>query len=383
MPKKNPLIMIPGPTPIPQSILKAIAKQPIKHRSDEFISIMEEIYTNLKYIFQTKNDIFIFTSSGTGAMCGALENLLNPKDRILCLVTGKFGERWAEIAKLRGAEVDILSCNFGEVITPQMLENYLNSHKPYKAITLTHSETSTGVANDLQSLCAIIKKTKSLCIVDGISSICAMPCKMDEWGIDILVSGSQKGFMLPPGLAFLALSTKAYEIHKKCLFPSFYFNFSLYKESLKKNTTPFTPSINLIFGLLESLRTIKNIGLENLYHKHKKHTFALRDAIRAIGLELLVKNDLHASYATTSIIPPNDIKAQTIIKYLQENYNIIITGGQGELEEKIFRIGTLGHIQDEDLIKIIIALEQTLKNLGYKFEKQIGLKTLLEKLKIP
>lgn len=383
MPKKNPLMMIPGPTPIPQSILKAIAKQPIKHRSDEFASIMQEIYTNLKYIFQTKNDVFIFASSGTGAMCGALENILNPKDRILCLVTGKFGERWAEIAKLRGAEVDILSCNFGEVITPKMLQDHLSLHKPYKAITLTHSETSTGVANDLQSLCAIIKKTESLCIVDGISSICAMPCKMDEWGIDILISGSQKGLMLPSGLSFLALSAKAYEIHKKCLFPSFYFNFSLHKEALKKNTTPFTPSINLIFGLLESLRIIKNIGLENLYHKHKKHTFALRDAIRAMGLELFVKDDAHASYATTSIIPPNGIKAQDIIKYLQENYNIIIASGQQELEEKIFRIGTLGYIHNEDLIQTITALEQTLQNLGYKFENKIGTQTLLEKLKMP
>lgn len=377
--KKN-LLMMPGPTPVPHFLLKEIAKNPIPHRSRDFTLMLEEIETNLKYVFETKNDIFIYTSSGTGAMCAALENILNPNDRVLCLVTGIFGQRWADIAKTKGASVDIISSPLGKNIDPLVLQEYLSKNKPYKIITLAHNETSTGAANNLQSLCPIIKKSGALCVVDGISSICAMPCKMDALNIDIVISGSQKGFMLPPGLSFLALSKEAFAMHKKCISPSFYFNFSLYKNALKNFSTPFTPSINLVFGLYHALDFIREKSLETLHMEHKQRTLALRKSLKALGLKLLVSNDEDAGYALTAVFPPANIQANTLREILKDKHKIFVADGQKELQNKIIRIGTLGHISNKDLFTFTQALEDTLYHLGYKFTPKIGTKTLKESL---
>ncbi|WP_104696880.1 MULTISPECIES: pyridoxal-phosphate-dependent aminotransferase family protein [unclassified Helicobacter] len=377
--KKN-LLMMPGPTPVPNFLLKEIAKDPIPHRSTEFITLLKEVYENLKYVFQTQNDIFIYASSGTGAMCAALENILNPNDRILCLVMGSFSQRWVDIAKMRGAQVDIISCPLGKNINPTLLQEHLNKNAPYKVITLTHNETSTGAANNLQVLCPIIKESGALCVVDGISSICAMPCKMDELGIDILISGSQKGFMLPAGLSFLALSQKAFQMHQECIHPSFYFNFSLYKDALKTHSTPFTPSINLIFGLYYALQFIKQKKLETLHMEHKQRTLALRRSFRALGLDLVVPDDADAGYALTAIFPPKNIQANTLREILKNQYKILVADGQNELKNKIIRIGTLGYINNKNLIFFTQALENTLYQLGYKFKPNIGTKTLIKAL---
>lgn len=380
--KDKTFLMIPGPTPVPESVMLDIAKHPIGHRSSEFSSILEEVYTNLKYVFQTQNDVFIYTSSGTGAMCAALENLINPGDKVLSLVLGNFGNRWAKIAESRGAIVEKIEVNAGEVINPEILKKRLDEDidKEIKIVTLTHSETSTGAANDIQTLCSLIRAHGALSVVDGVTSVCAMPCKPDEWGIDVLVSGSQKGFMIPPGLAFLTANERAWNVYEQCKNPSFYFDWGAYRKSTRANSTPFTPAVNLIVGLNTALKMIKSEGIENVNMRHKKHCLALRAALRALNLELLVPDDKNSSYAITSILPPEDISVPDIRKTLKEDYDIVVANGQNQLKDKIFRIGTLGFVSDRDLISCIGALESTLYKLGHKFTLGNGLKTLIEEL---
>lgn len=373
-------LMIPGPTPVPESALIEMAKHPMAHRSKEFSNILKEVYEDLKYVFQTKNDVFLFTASGTGAMCAALENIVNEGDKVLCLVIGNFGARWAKIAESRGAEVIKLEVPLGEVIKPQMLEEALNKNKDIKIVTLTHSETSTGAANDVKTLCSIIKKYGALSVVDGITSLCAMEFKTDEWNIDVALSGSQKGFMIAPGLSFLTASEEAFKMHEKCKYPSFYFNWKEHKKSLAKDTTPFTPAVNLITSLHASLKMIKEEGIENVNKRHKKLSLALRAAIKTIGLKLFVEDDSNASYAITSILPPEGITVPDIRKTLKDDYDIIVANGQGSLENKIFRIGTLGFVCERDLIMAVGALEASLIKLGYKFEIGSGVKKLIEEL---
>ena len=380
--KDKTFLMIPGPTPVPESVMLDIAKHPIGHRSSEFSSILKEVYANLKYVFQTQNDVFVFTSSGTGAMCAALENLVNKGDKILSLVIGNFGNRWAKIAESRGAVVEKIEVSAGEVINPEVLKKRLeeDTNKEIKIVTLTHSETSTGAANDIKALCAIIREHGAISVVDGVTSVCAMPCKPDEWGIDVLVSGSQKGFMIPPGLAFLTANERAWKVYEQCKHPSFYFDWAAHRKAVQGDTTPFTPAVNLIVGLNTALKMIKEEGIENVNARHKRHAMALRAAIRALNLQLLVPDDENASYAITSILPPDGITIPDIRKTLKNDYDIEVANGQNQLKDKIFRMGTLGFVCDRDLIASVGALEAALQKLGHKFTLGAGLQALITNL---
>ena len=380
--KDKTFLMIPGPTPVPESVMLDIAKHPIGHRSSEFSSILEEVYENLKYVFQTKNDVFMFTSSGTGAMCAALENLINEGDKVLSLVIGNFGNRWAKIAESRGAKVEKIEVAAGEVIDPEILKLALSEdkNKEIKIVTLTHSETSTGAANDIKTLCSIIREHGAISVVDGVTSVCAMPCKPDEWGIDVLISGSQKGFMVPPGLAFLTANERAWKVYEQCKHPSFYFDWAAYKKSVQANSTPFTPAVNLIVGLNTALKMIKQEGIEKVNNRHKRHAMALRKALRAMNLKLLVPQDENASYAITSILPPEGISVPDIRKALKVDYDIVVANGQNQLKDKIFRMGTLGFVCDRDLIASVGALEAVLHKFGHNFAIGEGVRTLILEL---
>ena len=380
--KDKTFLMIPGSTPVPESVMLDIAKHPIGHRSSEFSSILEEVYENLKYVFQTKNDVFMFTSSGTGAMCAALENLINEGDKVLSLVIGNFGNRWAKIAESRGAKVEKIEVAAGEVIDPEILKLALSEdkNKEIKIVTLTHSETSTGAANDIKTLCSIIREHGAISVVDGVTSVCAMPCKPDEWGIDVLISGSQKGFMVPPGLAFLTANERAWKVYEQCKHPSFYFDWAAYKKSVQANSTPFTPAVNLIVGLNTALKMIKQEGIEKVNNRHKRHAMALRKALRAMNLKLLVPQDENASYAITSILPPEGISVPDIRKALKVDYDIVVANGQNQLKDKIFRMGTLGFVCDRDLIASVGALEAVLHKLGHNFAIGEGVRTLILEL---
>lgn len=375
-------LMIPGPTPVPESVLLAMAKHPIGHRSGEFSELLKQVYADLKWLFQTKNEVFIYAASGTGAMEAALSNLVNQGDKVLSLIIGNFGARWAKIAQSRGAVVDKLEVELGEVITPAMLKAKLASDtkKEIKLVTLTHSETSTGAKNNIKELCKLIKDHGALSVVDGVTSVGCMDVKMDEWGIDVLVSGSQKGFMIPPGLAFLAASPKAFKVHEACQFPSFYFDWTAHKKAVLDDTTPWTPAVNLVFALAEALKMMRKEGLENIYARHKNLALGLRKAIRAIGLELFVKEDENASYAITSILPPKGVSVPDIRKVFKNDFDIVVANGQNQLKDKIFRMGTLGFVSERDLITAIGSLEAVLLKLGHKFEVGAGVKAVLESL---
>ncbi|MDD3420354.1 MAG: alanine--glyoxylate aminotransferase family protein [Candidatus Gastranaerophilales bacterium] len=380
--KDKLFLMIPGPTPVPESVLQATAKHPIGHRSSEFSSILKEVYADLKWFFQTQNDVYIFTASGTGAMDAALSNILNPNDKVLSLVMGNFGERWAKIAKTRGAEVETIDVPWGNAINPDTLKERLakDVNKEIKVVTLTHNETSTGVMNDIETLCKIIKEHGALSVVDGVTSVGAVPVKTDEWGIDILVSGSQKGFMIPPGLSFLSCSQRAFEAYKNCKYPSFYFDFAAHKKSLEQDTTPFTPNVNLIFGLHKAFEMLKSEGLDAIHARHAKLAKGIRAAIRALGLKLLVEDDAIASRAITSILPPDGVSVPQIRSTLTKDYDIVVANGQGQFKDKIFRIGHLGFVSERDAITAIGALEATLLKLGYNFDSGSGISALIKSL---
>ena len=380
--KDKTFLMIPGPTPVPERILLEIAKHPIGHRSTEFSKILESVYRDLKYVFQTQNDVIVYTSSGTGVMDAALSNLINEGDKVLSLVIGNFSRRLSKIAQGLGADVEIMEVAAGKAINPQALKERLDKdvNKEIKFVTLIHNETSTGVTNDVKTLVSVIKEHGAISIVDGVTSIAAIECKMDEWGIDVLFSGSQKGFMLPPGLAFLAASEKAWAVHKQCKRPDFYFNWTTNRKSVLENSTAFTPNVSLIAGLKVALEMIKEEGIENIVARHTKIANALRKAIRTIGLKLFVEDDSIASTSITAILPPEGITVPDIRKVLKNDYDIVVANGQNELKDKIFRMGTLGFVSERDAITAVGALEAALYKLGYNFELGSGVAALIKEL---
>ena len=378
--KDKMFLMIPGPTPVPETVLLAMAKHPIGHRSGEFEAILKYCYEGLKEIFQTKNDVFIYAASGTGAMEAALSNLVNEGDKVLSLVIGNFGNRWAKIAKSLGAEVQTIDKAYGETVSVEELKAVLDAdvNKEIKIVTMTHSETSTGAKNDIQALCKLVQEHGALSVVDGVTSVSAMDVKMDEWGIDVLVSGSQKGFMIPPGLSFLAASDKAYAVYEQCKHPSFYFDWAAHRKAVRNNTTPYTAAVNLIFALQAAIEMIKEEGMDKIYARHKKHALAIRSAIRAIGLKLFVEDDNKASYSITSILPPEGVSVPDIRSGLKKDYDIIVANGQNDLKDKIFRMGTLGFVSERDVLTAVASLEAVLYKLGYKFELGAGVKAAIE-----
>ena len=380
--KDKQFLMIPGPTPVPERVLLEISKHPIGHRSNEFSKILESVYTDLKYIFQTKNDVIVYTASGTGAMDAALSNIINEGDKVLSLVIGNFSRRLAKIAQGLGADVEIIEVEAGKAIDPAGLKARLDkdTNKEIKIVTLIQNETSTGVTNDVKTLVSHIKEHGAISVVDGVTSIGAIECKMDEWGIDVLITGSQKGFMLPPGLSFLAASEKAWAAHEKCKHPDFYFNWTTNRKSVLANSTAFTPAVNLISGLKVALDMMKEEGIENVVARHTKIAKALRAALKAMNLKLFVEDESVASNSITAVLPPEGISVADIRKKLKENFDIVVADGQNDLKGKIFRIGTLGYVCERDVIGALGALEITLKKLGAKIELGVGVKTFMENI---
>ena len=312
-------------------------------------------------------------------MEAAIYNLVNPGDKVLCLVIGNFGERWAKIAASKGAVVEKIEAEWGKAIDPVVLKKRLNEdvNKEIKIVTLTHNETSTGVTNDLKTLNDIIQTHGALSVVDGVTSIGAIELKTDEWGIDVVVSGSQKGFMIPPGLAFLTCSQKAWKVYEQCQHPSFYFNFGAYKKNAQDSTTPYTPAVSLVMALKETLQMMKEEGLDNIYLRHARLANGLRSAVRAMGLKLFVEDNEIASNAITAILPPDGISVADIRKNLKNDFDIIVADGQNQLKGKIFRMGHLGFASERDMIASVGALEMTLYKLGHKFKKGSGTEALI------
>lgn len=380
--KDKTFLMIPGPTPVPERVLLEIAKHPMGHRSSEFSKVLESVYSDLKYVFQTSNDVLVYTASGTGAMDAALSNLINEGDKVLSLVIGNFSQRLAKIAKGLGADVETIEVEPGNAIDPAVLKERLDKdvNKEIKIVTLIQNETATGVTNDVKSLVSIIKEHGALSVVDGVTSVGAIECKMDEWGIDVLITGSQKGFMIPPGLSFLAASERAWKVHEQCKHPDFYFNWTTNRKSVRDNSTAFTPAVSLFCGLKVALEMMKEEGIENIVARHTKLASALRAAVKALGLKLFVADEKYASNSITAILPPEGISVPDIRKVMKNDYDIVVANGQNALKDKIFRMGTLGFVSERDVITAVGALEATLYKLGYKFKLGTGVAALIEHL---
>lgn len=369
------MLMIPGPTPVPEQVLLAMAKHPIGHRSAAFSEIMAEVTANLKWLFQTKNDVFCLAASGTGAMEAGLINFLNAGDKVLVGTNGKFGDRWAIICETFGMNVERVSAPWGEALDPEVFKTILEADtaKEIKGVVITHSETSTGVLNDLEAISGYVKAHGALMIVDAVTSLGACNVPTDAWGLDVVASGSQKGFMIPPGLGFVSVSDKAWAAYENAKIPRFYFDLKAAKKNLAKNTTPFTPPVNLIFALKVALEMMQREGLENIFARHARLTAATRAAVKALGLKTFAPDD-NASTAVTAV-DPAPVGAEDIRKAMRTNFDIALAGGQDDYKGKIIRIGHLGFVHDRDILTAIAALEATLQTLGHTdFESGAGVK---------
>lgn len=372
---KKVLLLTPGPTPVPEKVLLAMAQPMIHHRTTEFQEILKEVEDGLKYVFCTKNDVLIFASSGTGAMEGSVANLLSPGDTAIVVVGGKFGQRWAEICTAYGINIVPLDVEWGDSIKPKDIETALKNNPSAKVVFITQCETSTGAATDVEAIAKIVSRTETVLVVDAISSLGAMELKMDEWGVDVVVSGSQKGLMIPPGLAFVSLSQKAWNLVSQSRCPKYYFDFVKAKKSLQKADTPYTPAVSLIVGLNEALKMIRAEGLENVIARHAKFAHAVRSAMQAIGLELFSRCP---SNTVTPVKVPSGVDGEKLVKNIRSKYGISIAGGQEEMKGKIFRIAALGYVSEFDLITGISAIEMELLEQGYKVELGKGVQAALE-----
>ena len=366
-------LFTPGPTPVPENVMNQMARPILHHRTAEFSAIFAEASEILKELFQTKEDVYILASSGTGAMEAAVANHLNPGDEVLTIEGGKFGERWGELCEAYGVKATRRAVPWGKAFTPEEMAEELEKKSDYKAVLVTHSETSTGVAIDLEGIAQVVhEKSSALLIVDGITSVGAMPVKMDAWGLDVVVTGSQKGLMIPPGLAFIASSQRAWQAVEKCTQPRYYWDLRKARKSLEGQTTPFTPAVTLVVGLLEALRMIRTEGVEAVWQRHAVLAEATRRALRALGLELLADRP---SNAVTAVKIPESLLEAGIDKRLKAK-GIIAAGGQGKLKGKIFRISHLGYYDVQDMLAAISVLEEVLREVGWNFEAGIGVKTL-------
>ena len=365
--------MIPGPTPVPERVLEALGRHPIGHRSKDFQSIVKSTTENLKWLHQTNNEVLTITGSGTAAMEAGIINTLSKGDKVICGENGKFGQRWVKVAEEFGLEVIQINAEWGKPLDPErfkdILENDLN--KDIKAVILTHSETSTGVINDLKTISKYIRNhKKALSIIDCVTSIGAFNVPTDEWELDIVASGSQKGYMIPPGLSFISMSERAWEANELANLPKFYLDLKSYKKSLLNNSNPFTPSVNLIFALDEALNMMKEEGLENIFQKHERHKLAISEAAKKLNLKLFA--DENSLSPSITAIEAQNFDAESFRKTIQFKYGIQLAGGQDHLKGKIFRVGHLGFINDLDIISAITAIALTLYDKNIVTQNDIG-----------
>jgi len=373
--RKN-YLLTPGPTPIPESVVSVFASPIIHHRTPAFQSLFEDVKNNLKYLFQTKQDVILLAATGTGAMDAAVSNLFKKGDQVITLNAGKFGERWTKLAKAYGLNPIEIQVEWGEAIEPKQLEEVVRANPNARGILFQASETSTGVRLPTEEICKIAKAANMVSICDAITACGVFDLPMDAWGIDVLITGSQKALMIPPGLSFIALSDKAWAMTETSDLPKFYFDLTKERKALAKNQTAWTPAISLIQGLQESLRMMKEEGLHNVFKRHELLAKATRNAVQALGLEMLAKKS--PSLAITAVRVPSTIKdGKQIPKLMRDKYGVTIAGGQDEFEGKIFRLSHFGYCDKFDITTGISCLELVLKELGHPFEFGKGVGAVL------
>jgi aspartate aminotransferase-like enzyme len=363
-------LLAPGPTPVPPEALLAMAMPIIHHRAPDFLPILDSAKKGLQWLYQTRNDVLILCSTGTGGMEGSVTNFLSPGDDVLVINGGKFGERWTKICQAYGMKVEELIVEWGYAVKAEQVAAALKKNPGIKAVFVQANETSTGVYHDVKSVAAVVKNTDALVVVDAISALVAHDIKADEWGIDVMIGGSQKGVMLPPGLAFVSVSDKAWKMAETARTPKFYFNFRKERENLAKNQTNFTSAVTLIIGLNSCIKLLQAEGLENAFARHARLASATRAAVAALGLKIFPKES--PSNALTAIEAPAGVDGQAIYKNLREKYGITGAGGQDKLKGKIFRIAHLGYADTFDVITAVAGIEMVLKDLGHPVKLGTG-----------
>jgi len=360
-------LRIPGPTPCPPETLGELSRQMINHRGPEFAALQGRIMERLKRFFRTENEVYVITSSGTGAMEAAIVNTLSPGDHVLAVSVGEFGERFARIAAAYGAQVRRLDFEPGTAAEPEAIAAALREDPEIKAVLVTHNETSTGVTNDLDAIGKAIRAVSPevLYLVDAISSLGCLPFATDAWGIDVATTCSQKGFMIPPGLAFITLSPRAWAAYERSTMPRFYLDAGQYRDYAKKGQQPWTPAVSLYYGLDKALGMMEDEGFEQVNGRHHDIAEYTRGRVRGLGLELLAVGK-EASDTVTSVVVPEGVNAAELLKVLNSEFNTVLASGQGKLTGKIVRIGHMGIVEKADIDAAIDALATALERQGYK-----------------
>jgi len=368
---KKPHLYAPGPTPVPSEALLAMARPIPHHRAPEFEALLAEVRAGLKDLFQTTEEVLLFAATGTGGMEAAVVNTLSPGDTALVIRGGKFGERWGEICEAYGIPFVSIDVAYGKAVDPGLVAAALAKHPETRAVFSTHSETSTGVLHDIQAIAQIVLKTPTLLVVDAITSLGVVDLAMDAWGVDVVIAGSQKALMLPPGLALVGVSRKAWAVVERSRLPKYYFDFVAERKNLVKNQSHFTPAISLIVGLQQTLRMIRSEGLQNVFRRHEQLAAAMRAGVTALGLELFAERP---TPAVTAVNAPTSIDGSAIVKTLRERHGVTIAGGQGSMKGKIFRLATMGYADPSDVVVALSALELTLSELGYPSKPGEGIR---------
>lgn len=364
-------LFTPGPTPVPETVMLKMAEPIIHHRNPEFNEVLTRVHANLRYLFQTQQPVLTLTCSGTGGMESTFVSLFSPGDTVISVNGGKFGERWVKMPRAFGMNAVEIKTGWGKAPTPEQILDALKTHPEAKAVYLVHSETSTGTATDIKTMARLIREhSKALVCVDGITAVGAHELRFDEWGVDVCVTGSQKGLMIPPGLAFVALSQRAIAMMETSKMPKFYFDLRKALKSYADNDTPFTPAVSLIIGVDLALQMIRAEGIENVWRRHERLANALRAGIQALGLKLFSDSP---SYAVTPVWVPDGVSWKSFNKILKGEIGITIAGGQDDYKDKIFRVSHLGYYDELDMIAFVGALERTLAAVGYKFSVGAGL----------
>lgn len=362
-------LLTPGPTPVPERVLLRMAQPILHHRSPDFEALFERVRTNLQELFGTKQDVLTFVSTGSGAMEASITNFMRRGDKVIVVDGGKFGERFWKIAKAYGCEPIVLKCEWGQAVDIAEVKKALDENPDAKAVCVQASETSTGVAHPVKEIAELTRNHQAITIVDGITAVGVWRVPMDEWGIDILLSGSQKALMLPPGLAFAAVSEKAWKLNETADLPRFYFDMKKERDTQRKNQTAWTAAVSLLAGLDEVFAIINEEGLDELYARHERMAKASRAAMEALGLELFAKSP---AMSVTTVTAPESIGSGKIVKHLNKTYGIRLVAGQDHAKDKIFRIAHLGYFDDFDVLTAVNAIEMTLNDLGYPVPRGKG-----------
>lgn len=359
---KKPYLMAPGPSPVPSVVLQAMALPIIHHRTPEFEAVMAEVRRRLAWLFQTTAEVIPLAASGTGALEAAIVNTCSAGDRVIVVRAGKFGERWVEIARAYGLEVVELAAPYGETVEARSIAEALDRHPDTRVVLCQQSESSTGVLHDVRAYAEVTRRSDTILVVDAVSSLAIADLRMDEWGIDAVVAGSQKGLMLPPGLAFCAFGPRAWTLAAEARLPRYYFDLRAERKALRGNQAHFTPAVSLVVGLREVLRLLEAEGLANVFARHARLSKATRAGAEALGLTLFPRAT--PTPALTAVAAPPGIDGEKVVEAFARSHAITIAGGQGEMKGKMFRIAHMGHAAEPDVIVALAALEQVLGELG-------------------